>query len=65
MLTPTADADKAELMIVPEKTDEVAVDMISLFPRNTFNNRKNGLRRDLAQAIADLHPKFVRFREAV
>lgn len=61
VLTPSADAGKAELMIVPEKADEVAVDMISLFPRNTFNNRKNGLRRDLAQAIADLHPKFVRF----
>lgn len=61
VLTPTADADKAELMIVPEKDGEVAVDMISLFPQNTFNNRKNGLRRDLAQAIADLHPKFVRF----
>jgi hypothetical protein len=35
--------------------------MVSLFPRNTFKNRKNGLRADLAQVIADMNPKFVRF----
>ena len=35
--------------------------MVSLFPQQTFKNRKNGLRRDLAQVIAELHPKFVRF----
>lgn len=61
VLTASADAEKAELMIVPEKDNEVAVDMISLFPQDTFNGRKNGLRRDIAQTIADLHPKFVRF----
>ncbi len=54
-------ASKAELMIVPEKDNEVALDMISLFPRETFCNRKNGLRKDLAQTLADLKPKFVRF----
>ena len=36
-------------------------DMVSLFPQNTFRNRKNGLRKDLAQAIADLNPRFLRF----
>lgn len=40
---------------------ETALDMISLFPQNTFKNRKNGLRADLANTIADMHPKFVRF----
>jgi alpha-L-arabinofuranosidase len=35
--------------------------MISLFPENTFKNRKNGLRADLAQVIADMKPRFVRF----
>ncbi|MCC9065554.1 alpha-L-arabinofuranosidase C-terminal domain-containing protein [Flavobacterium piscisymbiosum] len=40
---------------------EVALDMVSLFPQNTFKNRKNGLRADLAETIADMHPKFVRF----
>ena len=52
---------KARLAIIPRKAVQVAVDMISLFPQETFMNRKNGLRRDLAQTIADLKPKFVRF----
>jgi alpha-L-arabinofuranosidase/glucose/arabinose dehydrogenase len=39
----------------------VDVDMVSLFPRQTFQNRRNGLRRDLAQALADMKPGFFRF----
>ena len=40
---------------------ETSVDMVSLFPQKTFKNRKNGLRSDLAELIAAMHPKFVRF----
>lgn len=36
-------------------------DMVSLFPENTFKNRKSGLRKDIAEALADMHPKFMRF----
>lgn len=39
----------------------LALDMVSLFPRDTYKNRRNGMRRDLAEKIAALHPKFVRF----
>ena len=60
-LTAKAGDTKARLAIVPLKAAHVGVDMISLFPQETFMNRKNGLRKDLAQVIADLHPKFVRF----
>ena len=49
------------LRLVPLKKGKVAVDMVSLFPQETFHGRKNGLRKDLAQVIADLRPKFVRF----
>lgn len=35
--------------------------MVSLFPAKTFKNRENGLRADLAQTLADIRPKFVRF----
>ncbi|MBK6978395.1 MAG: hypothetical protein IPH28_15915 [Cytophagaceae bacterium] len=35
--------------------------MISLFPEKTFKNRPNGLRPDLAQALADMKPAFIRF----
>ncbi len=61
VLTATASDNKARLVIVPLKAAHVGIDMVSLFPQETFMNRKNGLRRDLAQVIADLHPKFVRF----
>ncbi|MYW65119.1 alpha-N-arabinofuranosidase [Streptomyces sp. SID8379] len=40
---------------------DAALDMVSLFPRDTFKGRANGLRKDLAQKIADLRPGFVRF----
>lgn len=38
-----------------------ALDMISLFPRDTYKGRPNGLRKDLAEKIAALHPGFLRF----
>ena len=38
-----------------------ALDMVSLFPRDTYKNQPNGLRRDLAEKIAALKPGFVRF----
>lgn len=60
-LVPTADADNASLVILFQKTGKIAIDMVSLFPENTFKNRPNGLRRDLAETIAALKPSFVRF----
>lgn len=41
--------------------DAAALDMVSLFPRDTYRNQQNGLRKDLAEKIAALHPGFVRF----
>ncbi|GAA2096677.1 hypothetical protein GCM10009801_66450 [Streptomyces albiaxialis] len=43
-------------------TDEdAALDMVSLFPHDTFKGRPNGMRQDLAQKVADLKPGFLRF----
>lgn len=39
----------------------VDLDQISLFPVDTFNGHENGLRKDLAQTIADLKPGIFRF----
>ena len=61
VLTATSDAAAASLSIVPQAVSKYALDMISLFPQKTFKGRKNGLRADLAQTLADLHPRFVRF----
>ncbi|MEW2400183.1 alpha-L-arabinofuranosidase C-terminal domain-containing protein [Streptomyces sp. NPDC046862] len=38
-----------------------ALDMVSLFPRDTYKHQSNGLRKDLAEKVAALHPGFVRF----
>ncbi|MEU1404337.1 alpha-L-arabinofuranosidase C-terminal domain-containing protein [Streptomyces sp. NPDC005728] len=38
-----------------------ALDMVSLFPRDTYKHEPNGLRKDLAEKVAALHPGFVRF----
>jgi alpha-L-arabinofuranosidase len=51
----------AQLEIIPQTAGSLALDMISLFPQKTFKGHKNGLRPDLAQTIADLHPRFIRF----
>ena len=61
VLIANADVHAAVLSLEPKLTGTVHLDMISLFPQNTFKGRKNGLRADLAQTLADLHPRFVRF----
>ncbi|MEU1515755.1 alpha-L-arabinofuranosidase C-terminal domain-containing protein [Streptomyces sp. NPDC005811] len=42
-------------------SEAAALDMVSLFPRDTYKHEPNGLRKDLAEKIAALHPGFVRF----
>lgn len=53
--------ENARLVILCPTRGAVALDVVSLFPKKTFKNRSNGLRADLAQVVADLKPKFVRF----
>ncbi len=60
-LTATADCDSASVMVLAKNKGELALDLISLFPETTFKNRPNGLRADLAQVLADMQPRFVRF----
>ncbi len=45
--------------ILPKGEQKVAVDLVSLKPQDTYKG--HGLRKDLAEAIADLKPRFVRF----
>ena len=37
------------------------MDHVSLFPVDTWKGHENGLRKDLAQALYDLHPGVFRF----
>lgn len=49
------------LTLTFEAGGECDLDMISLFPQDTFLGKKGGLRKDIAQALQDMHPKFMRF----
>lgn len=60
-LTATGTTDAARLSVRGEGVGTLALDMVSLFPQDTFMGRENGLRRDLAEKIAALDPGFVRF----
>lgn len=53
--------NKAQLRIFLDGRNTVCLEHVSLFPVNTFKNRENGMRRDLAQALADAHPGVFRF----
>lgn len=65
---------KYEVELVPNNTEEKAVlrvflrgqngadvEHVSLFPVDTWNGHKNGLRKDLVQALADIKPGVFRF----
>lgn len=52
---------KAVLKISFEGTGIIDLDMISLFPKDTWKNRKGGLRKDIVQLLYDLKPGFLRF----
>ena len=61
ILSPKATEAKSRLRITMETAGTLDLEHISLFPQKTFNNRTNGLRRDLAQALKDLKPGIFRF----
>lgn len=48
------------LALKGDKKGIIFLDVVSLFPP-TFKGRKNGCRPDLAQMLADMHPRFMRF----
>lgn len=60
-LTPSITEAKAELRIFLASDATVDLEHISLFPVDTFNGHENGLRKDLAQALADIKPGVFRF----
>ena len=65
VLTASATTTAGRLAVIvggsPPVGTHVDLDMVSLFPQDTFKGRENGMRKDLAQKIADMHPSFLRF----
>ncbi|QJD77533.1 alpha-L-arabinofuranosidase C-terminal domain-containing protein [Spirosoma rhododendri] len=59
--TATATEPKGKLRIGLEGTGVIDLDMISLFPEDTWKGRPGGMRADMVQMLADLKPGFVRF----
>lgn len=70
----TTEWSKVTTSLVPNQTDAYSrltvlfdgegildLDMVSLFPADTFNRRENGLRKDLVQMLKDINPGFIRF----
>lgn len=61
VFTPSKTIEKAKLQITFTGKGVVNMDMISLFPQDTWRGRKGGLRKDLVQKLYDLQPGFLRF----
>ena len=60
-LTSSSENFSGRLVILLRGAGTLYLDMVSLFPRDTFMGRENGLRPDIAKFLADMKPKFVRF----
>jgi alpha-L-arabinofuranosidase len=52
---------KAKMSIWFEGTGTIDLDMISLFPEDTWKKRPGGMRADMIQMLADMKPGFIRF----
>lgn len=60
-LNPTATEPKANLVLSLVTKGTLELDLVSLFPKHTWKDRPHGLRADMVQMLADLHPGFMRF----
>ncbi|WP_406491684.1 carbohydrate binding domain-containing protein [Streptomyces sp. NBC_01604] len=58
-LTATRTSSNGRLAVASSAA--AALDMVSLFPRDTYKHQPNGLRKDLAEKVAALNPGFLRF----
>ena len=61
ILKPNRNYAKSRLRIFLTSKGGIDLEHVSLFPVDTWKGRKNGLRKDLAQALYDLKPGVFRF----
>lgn len=61
VLTSSQTVQKGKLQVLFTGEGQLDIDVVSLFPQDTWKGRKGGLRNDLVQKLADLKPGFVRF----
>lgn len=61
-LTAQATEPKAKLILWVESGNGLLdIDLVSMFPTDTWKGRERGLRKDLVQFLADMKPGFLRF----
>jgi len=60
VITAKGNDPKAQFALTADQPGQLQLDVVSLFPP-TFKDRPNGMRPDLAQMLADMHPRFMRF----
>nr|WP_320058965.1 alpha-L-arabinofuranosidase C-terminal domain-containing protein [uncultured Bacteroides sp.] len=61
ILKPNMTEAKSTLRIFLASKGTIDLEHVSLFPVDTWKGHENGLRKDLAQALADIHPGVFRF----
>ena len=61
IVKPTGSDSQGKLALCFDSPGTIWIDYVSLFPENTYNNRSNGLRKDVAEFIAALKPAFFRW----
>lgn len=61
IITATKTCENAQLQITFNSPGTIDLDMISMFPQDTWKGRKGGLRKDIVQLLYDLKPGFLRF----
>lgn len=61
LIRPSATTQHAQFNLFLDEAGSVDLDMVSLYPVDTWQHRPNGLRKDLVQLLADMHPGFIRF----
>lgn len=60
-LRTNATSNKAQLNLILQGGGAVDVDLVSLYPKDTWQNRPNGLRTDLVKLLKEMKPGFLRF----
>jgi alpha-L-arabinofuranosidase len=60
-LRPSDTSNKAHLNLLLQGNGAIDIDLVSLYPKDTWQNRPNGLRADLVQLLKDMRPGFLRF----
>jgi alpha-N-arabinofuranosidase len=60
-LVPSESQPSGRLAVFLDGPGAMDIDVVSLFPAETYKNRPGGLRKDLGELLEGLHPGFLRF----